>query len=155
MNFSGPCDDRLAIRDLLDSFADAQTREDQELWASCWAEDAVWVTTQGEHRGKDKILAAWLAWNEAYHRARGILCRITLNQSASIVVEGNRAAGRSYFSVATFSQETDGPHLFYGMYRDEYVKVDGRWLFHKRIYESIASVRVGSDPISPKGGGSR
>jgi hypothetical protein len=140
MNFSGPCEDRLAIRDLLDTFADAQTREDRDLWESCWADDGIWVTTQGEHRGKDNILAAWLTWNDAYHRARGILCRVTVNQPAAIVVTGDRALGRSYFSVATFSQETDGPHLFYGMYRDEFVKHDGRWLFKVRIYDSIASV---------------
>jgi uncharacterized protein (TIGR02246 family) len=150
MNFNGPCEDRLAIRDLLDTFADAQTREDEELWASCWADDAVWVTTQGEHRGKDKILAAWLSWNDAYHRARGI-CRVTLNQAAFIHVDGLKATGRSYFSVATFSEDTDGPHLFYGMYRDEFVKQEGRWMFQVRIYESIAKLRSGTSPVAPKG----
>lgn len=152
MNFNGSCEDRLAIRDLLDTFADAQTREDEELWASCWVDDAVWVTTQGEHRGKDKILAAWLAWNEAYHRARG-LCRVTLNQAASIRVEGERASGRSYFSVATFSEDTDGPHLFYGMYRDEFLKQGGIWRFQRRVYESIAKLRTGVSPVAPKGAG--
>jgi uncharacterized protein (TIGR02246 family) len=152
MNFRGPCEDRLAIRDLLDTFADAQTREDQDLWASCWAEDAVWVTTQGEHRGKEKILAAWLSWNDAYHRARGI-CRVTLNQAAEIQIDGDKAIGRSYFSVATFSEDTDGPHVFYGMYRDEYENHGGRWLFKIRIYESIANIRADKRPVAPKGAG--
>lgn len=150
MNFSGPCEDRLAIRDLLDTFADAHTREDRELWASCWADDAVWVTTQGEHRGKEQILAAWLSWNDAYHRARSILFRVTFNQAASIQIDGDSATGRSYFSVATFSQETDGPVHFYGMYRDRYAKSDGRWLFKSRAYDSIASIHSKISPVAPK-----
>lgn len=150
MNFCGSSEDRLAIRDLLDTFADAHTREDRELWASCWADDATWVTTQGEHRGKEQILAAWLSWNNAYHRARSILFRVTFNQAASIQVNGDTAIGRSYFSVATFSQEIDGPLHFYGMYRDEYVKIDKRWLFKVRIYDSIASIHSKITAVSPK-----
>ena len=38
MPFSGPVEDRLAIRELLETYADAVTRQDAEAWGSTWAE---------------------------------------------------------------------------------------------------------------------
>ena len=52
MNFTGPFEDRIDIRELHDSYADAGFRCDMELWLNCFAEDCVWITPFGEVRGK-------------------------------------------------------------------------------------------------------
>ena len=38
----GPIEDRLQIRELIDSYNNAVMRFDGETWASNWAEDRVW-----------------------------------------------------------------------------------------------------------------
>ena len=42
MAFTGPFEDRLAIHELILSYADAINTHDGEAWISCWAEDAEW-----------------------------------------------------------------------------------------------------------------
>ncbi len=42
MSFEGSSEDRLALRDLLDTYADAVSRADGEAWAATWTEDAEW-----------------------------------------------------------------------------------------------------------------
>lgn len=42
MAFSGPLEDRVAIRELIDAYADATMLRDEEAWAALWAEDACW-----------------------------------------------------------------------------------------------------------------
>ena len=39
---SGPIEDRLAIRELVDSYNDAVMRTDGEAWAENWRDDATW-----------------------------------------------------------------------------------------------------------------
>lgn len=40
MAFTGPMEDRLLIRELYDTYADAGSRGDREGWLGCFAEDA-------------------------------------------------------------------------------------------------------------------
>ncbi len=42
MPFTGPAEDRLAIRELLEAYADAVNRCDAVGWGATWAEDAEW-----------------------------------------------------------------------------------------------------------------
>ena len=41
MAFSGPLEDRIAIRELLETYANAACRVDAEAWGSTWAEDGL------------------------------------------------------------------------------------------------------------------
>ena len=45
MAFSGSVEDRLAIRDLLDIYADGVNQRSVEIWGSTWAEDSEWNLT--------------------------------------------------------------------------------------------------------------
>ena len=63
MPFSGPTEDRLAIRELMDIYADAVNQRDTALWASTWAEDSAWklpvIPGMENLSGKDTILGSW------------------------------------------------------------------------------------------------
>ena len=63
MPFSGPIEDRLAIRELLDIYADAVNQRDTELWASTWAEESSWklpvIPGMENVSGKENIINAW------------------------------------------------------------------------------------------------
>jgi len=60
MSSSGPIEDRLSIRELVDSYNDAVMRFDGDAWSANWAEDAVWnLPGAGEIAGRSAILTVW------------------------------------------------------------------------------------------------
>ena len=58
--FSGPIEDRLAIRELHDSYCDAVLRTDPDDWGSLWTEDAVWSLMGTEVVGRENIVKLWV-----------------------------------------------------------------------------------------------
>ena len=42
MPFTGPLEDRLAIRELMNTHAHGVMLKDAEIWGSVWADDAYW-----------------------------------------------------------------------------------------------------------------
>jgi len=133
MPFTGPVEDRLAIRELIETYADAVCRHDAEDWGATWAEDGVWslpdYPEMGEVHGREAIVQTWKAAMEHYP---GIVFVAT---PGSIVVEGDRATVRSYTSE-TYDQggvtKRDR-----GRYDDICVKRHGQWLFLSRTFKNI------------------
>jgi uncharacterized protein (TIGR02246 family) len=142
MNFTGPLEDRIAIRELLETFADALAREDVDLLATCWMDESVWVTPQGKEEGKEAIVASWARYTEAYRRGTGVVYRATFYQPATINIDGEQATGTTYFSVVTFTDQGVAPNVFAGAYAEEYQKVAGKWHFKSRQYQAIDKLRV-------------
>lgn len=133
MAFSGPLEDRVALRELLDAYADAVTRCHVEDWSACWAEDAQWSLPDypeiGTTCGKAAIVAMWV---EAMKHYPGIMFEAW---PGAIVVNGSSATMRSYTSEVY--DQNGATKRDRGLYDDECVKVDGRWLFRKRIFRNI------------------
>lgn len=133
MPFTGPAEDRLAIRDLLDAYSDAVCRVDAEAWGALWAEDGEWALPDypeiGTTHGRVTIVAMWVAAMANYP---GILFVTT---PGSIEVDGDRAMVRAYTSEV-FDQ--DGiTKRDRGEYHDICVKIDGRWLFQRRSFRNL------------------
>ena len=59
MSFTGPLEDRIAIRELHGTYADTAFRSDMAGWLDCWTDDCVWVTPFGEVRGKEAMTEQW------------------------------------------------------------------------------------------------
>lgn len=133
MPFEGPIEDRLALRELIDSYADAVVRADADAWGATWAEDGVWSMPDypefPETRGRDAIVTMWV---EAMKHYPGI---IFTAGPGSIVVEGDRATMRSYTSEV-YDQE-GVTKRDRGVYEDICVKRDGKWLFQSRTFRNI------------------
>ncbi|MFM6853781.1 MAG: nuclear transport factor 2 family protein [Sphingopyxis sp.] len=133
MPFTGPAEDRLAIRDLLDIYADAVTRCDAQAWGATWAEDAQWSLPDypeiGTTHGRTAIVAMWV---EAMKSYPGIMFEAW---PGSIVIDGERAIVRSYTSEV---YEMDGAtKRDRGVYEDVCVKQNGQWLFASRSFRNI------------------
>lgn len=133
MPFTGPTEDRLAIRELLDAYADAVTRCDAEAWGATWADDAEWSLPDypeiGTTRGKPAIVAMWV---EAMKAFPGIMFEAW---PGSIEVDGERATVRSYTSEV---YDQDGlTKRDRGQYDDICVKNGGKWLFRSRSFRNI------------------
>jgi len=125
---SGPLEDRVAIRELVESYNDAVMRFDAEAWAENWVDDAVWsLPGAGEIAGKRKIVSQWKQMMSAFSFV-GFYA-----SAGSLVVEGDRA-------TATWWQQEmlhgkDGTKIVvHGRYEDAYAKRSGRWYFTKRAY---------------------
>lgn len=133
MSFTGPAQDRQEIRELLDAYADAVTRNDADAWAATWAEDSQWSMPDypefGTTTGKDAIVAMWL---EAMKGFPGIMFQAW---PGAIEIDGDTAQVRSY-TAEVYDQ--DGlTKRDRGMYEDVCVKIDGRWLFKSRSFRNI------------------
>ena len=133
MTFTGPFEDRLAIRELLDTYADAVTRRDADACGVTWAGAGVWwmrdypdFLTQ---EGRANIVGLWV---EAMKQFPGILFQAW---AGSIDVDGDTAKVRSYTSEV-YDQEglTKRDR---GAYDDVCVKRDGKWLFKSRTFRNL------------------
>ena len=112
--FSGPIEDRLAIRELHDSYCDAVLRKDPDDWGALWTEDAVWSLMGTEVIGRENIVNLWNGAMSQFDTASGRY------QTHEILVENGE------------------PRVAGGRYDDEFVKIDGQWLYSKRIFVVVA-----------------
>ncbi len=128
--FSGPIEDRLAVRERIEAYSDAVFRHDAEAWIAGWAEDAVWRLPGFEVSGRAAIKAAW----------EGAMAGFTLAAffatPGSIVVDGDRAKVRAY-TQEILLLAAGGLRKIVGAYDDDLIKVGGVWLFASRAYEVL------------------
>ena len=134
MAFSGPIEDRLAIRELMDIYADAVNQRDAELWGSTWAEGSSWklpvIPGMENVAGKENIVAAWKAGMAMFPF---IFMSISVGD---IQVDGDTATARAY--TTEVGTTLDGTEIRpRGQYDDKLIKVDGEWLFIERIFNSL------------------
>ena len=133
MAFTGAAEDRLAIRELLDIYADAVTRCDAEAWAGTWADESEWSLPDypeiGTIKGKDAIVAMWV---EAMKHYPGLMFEAW---PGSIEIDGNLAKVGSY--TAEVYVQAGVTVRDRGVYDDVCVKIDGRWLFKSRSFRNI------------------
>ena len=143
MAFTGPLEDRVAIRELMDTHAHGVMAKDAELWGSMWADDAFWALPEypdlaGFH-GKEAIVAAWVESMKHYGLDNCTKPMVYFMQPGSIEVEGDRAKSVAY-TIEIFDDPATGKRIHAtGRYDDELRKADGRWLFTRREYRTVFS----------------
>lgn len=122
--------DRLEIQDLVAAFADAVNRRNPRLVSARCHPDVTftvpgWADLQGVEpmvQFLSQILGHWEV----------ILHSIT---SGHVSVDGDAATGGWYI---TEYGRRDGDEVYLaGLYRDDYVRMDGRWLFKGRSFQSM------------------
>lgn len=135
-NFEGPVEDRLAIRELLDSYGDSVTRRDKDLCASCWSRDGRWKPGHTVFVGRDNILTHWISILKSNRGIKGANTRLFLQSPGSIVVTGDEGKGWAYTSELIVDHNNMTYHLN-GMYSDRYVREEGRWVFLERVFRKL------------------
>lgn len=130
MAFVGSPEDRLAIRERIESYADAVFQRDDAAWGANWAEDGVWSLMGTQVKGKANIVAMW---REAM---AGFSFVSFFGNPGAIAIHGDTAEVRVY--TLEFLVETGGKaRRVVGQYDDRLVKQNGQWLFQSRVYRIL------------------
>ena len=149
--------DRAEIEDLMARYLFAIDYFDWDAYVAVFAEDGELEFASGKSKGREAIRAAVTSFAQGigrfYHTEDGkpAILRHVILQS-SIRVEGNRAWGRSlWLEMANHGPGDTMKMGTYGIYEDEFKKVDGHWLIARRnvLNEFIANRRSG--PENPVG----
>jgi len=124
----GPIEDRLAIRELVESYNDAVMRFDGDAWAENWRDYATWhLPGAGPIQGKSNFYPMWKQAMSGFEFV-GFFA-----SAGPILVDGDTAHGTWY--QQEFLHQKDGTKRnVTGRYEDDYVKVGGRWYFQQRVY---------------------
>jgi ketosteroid isomerase-like protein len=111
---------------LVHCYADAVCRRDADQWASCWADDGVWVL-DAERRvhGRGPIVAQWTTEMAKYQA----VIQLVANGDAS--VDGDQATGRWY--IHEYNRRANGSSaILVAYYDDVYGRIGDGWLFARR-----------------------
>lgn len=131
MRFEGSVEDRLAIRELCESYGDAVCRHDLKDWRALWIEESEWSHPDvGSLKGLDSIAAAVGSAMAHYPLI------VFISTPGSISVHGERATGRDYTSELVTDNERK-TYRMSGVYEDTYHKRGGQWLFQARHFHIL------------------
>lgn len=126
VRFSGAEADRIAIRELHATYADAASRQDKQQWLDCFADGGVWDTSAGAIAGKDALAARW---DELFATMDAMLF---VSVTGAIHVDGDTATATDH--VREVARIGGAVMKFAARYEDECVRVDGAWRFARRRY---------------------
>jgi ketosteroid isomerase-like protein len=136
MTFTGPLEDRLALHELVASYADAVSRRDAQDWGDLWAEDGVWCVPSfpslARVEGRETIRSAWQVAMDNFS------LNVMVQTLGAVDVQGNTATGRAYHNELATNMDGE-THTALGLYEDEYIRNDGVWQFAKRTYTPLHS----------------
>ena len=127
-------DDRWAVFDLIARYAECVDEGDVEAYAGLFAPDGVVEHGSGRCEGRDEV-RDWVAGLLAMNRiGPGSRLRHVLGTP---IIRGNSevCTARTYMMIPR--QEEDGSVTLplVGTYLDSCAKIDGRWLFTRRIIQ--------------------
>ena len=126
----GGTTDRLAIRELIERYSLAVTTRNYELLGSCFAPDATWAV--GEPIGIGMHGAEAIVKFIAERQALGRFSFQGVGAIALDAIGETTASGTVAIHEAALRGDDDTPLKLFGLYRDEYVRLDGSWRFQSR-----------------------
>jgi ketosteroid isomerase-like protein len=145
---SGVARDRAEIADLLARYLFAMDWHDADAYAECFAEDGVLDYAMGTTVGREAIRAEATVFKQNIGRifvdwqGNPAKLRHLVHQKA-LRVEGDRAWHTGlWWEMTNGGPEGSVATPSFGIYEDELVRVDGRWLFARRkIYNEFLQGR--------------
>lgn len=131
MTFNGSLQDRIAIRELIDTYNSAVIRRDSDAWRNTWTDDATWVLLGTEVNGLDHIFGAWEAAMAGFEFVSFMACPGTLE------IDQDNGSGTVHVAETLVTLDKQQRNIF-GLYADDYHKnSDGEWQFSRRDYSIL------------------
>lgn len=127
MAFTGPVEDRLAIRELYGAYGDASWRGDREQWVDCFTPDGRWSSHLFDATGHEALRETWNGlWKDWDTVA-------FLGEIGAIEISGDTAGVRSY-AREVVKMKNGTIFKLCGRYDDTLAKLEGEWKFQWRAY---------------------
>jgi hypothetical protein len=137
--------DRLAIRELVDAYADCADRRDAEGQKALFTEDTHFVVyMEGEGSEPTQALDGREALTPVFDDLNRYQATMHFNGQSTISLDGDRATGESYCIAHHLFTEAGERKLMIAWlrYGDTFVKLDRAWLFAERnLYVEWAETR--------------
>jgi len=130
MAFEGPLEDRVAIRELIETYADAVFQRDEAAWGATWAEKSSWSLGGLEVEGRANIVGLWRQAMAGFPFAAFVAT------PGAISVSGDRGTARVY-ATEVLGLPDGKTRRIIGQYNDALVKENGKWLFQRRDYKIL------------------
>lgn len=132
---TGPVEDLLAIRALVEAYADAVFRHDGDQWINTWAPgpepEPTWNLLGNALTGRETILGAWKHAMGDFSLT-GFFCT-----PGMIYAEGDKGESRIWVQEILKPKNGGDVRRIIGRYDDSYVKIDGRWYIARRDYQIL------------------
>ncbi|WEK47780.1 MAG: nuclear transport factor 2 family protein [Candidatus Andeanibacterium colombiense] len=147
--------DRAEIEDLMARYLFAIDYFDWDAYVATFAPDGELEFASGTSKGRDAIRTAVTNFSKSigkfYHTADGNPAKLRHVILQHVIrVEGDHAWGRSQWLEMANHGEGDQPKIgTYGMYEDEFVKLDGHWLIKRRNVLNDFIPKRGTGPENP------
>ena len=117
---TGSLEDRIAIRELRETYADAVVRADPVDWAKVWTKDGHWTLMGTAVEGRDAIVAMWTQAMSG-HDAVSFHCI-----PSATMIDGDCATGRC--QTQEIMRTKDGTTRVTGrLYEDEMIRQENGW----------------------------
>ena len=131
---TGSLEDRIAIRELHEAYADAVVRADAVDWAKVWTKDAHWTLMATAVEGREAIVALWT-------QAMSGLDAVSFHcMPSATMIDGDRATGRC--QTLEIMRTKDGTtRVIGGLYGDEMIRQDDGWRYSRRVYRIVAEYK--------------
>jgi 3-phenylpropionate/cinnamic acid dioxygenase small subunit len=134
-------EDRAQIEDLQARYLFALDHFDLDTYVSTFTEDGVLDIIEYKVKGRDEIRKAIEKSRDVFDQSsgdgpKGPYPATGRHNITNIVikVDGDKAVGRAYwFHYSNNNPERKAVFDGYGHYEDEMIKVNGQWLFSKRV----------------------
>jgi ketosteroid isomerase-like protein len=127
-------EDRLDVMDLVARYAECVDSGDVAGYAALFTEDGVIEHSAGTVRGRGEIQA----WVEGVVKRGGVGKESRVKHVMGLPVirgDGERATSRAYVTIPRHMESGEIVIRLAGTYFDDCVKVDGQWLFEKRVIQ--------------------
>jgi SnoaL-like domain len=127
--------DRLAIRELVDAYAQCADRRDAHGQKSLFTEDTHFVVyMDGQGSEASQVLDGREALTPVFDDLNRYQATMHFNGQSTITLDDDRATGESYcIAHHLFTDNGDRKLMVAWLrYGDTFVKVDGAWLFAER-----------------------
>lgn len=144
---SSYAEDRAQIEDLQARYLFALDSFDMDTYVSTFTEDGILDIVEYQVQGRDEIRKSLEesrpVFDPSSENSEGLYRPTSRHNITNIVlkIDGDKATGRAYwFHYGNNNPERKAEIDAYGHYEDEMVKVNGQWLFSKRVIynESVA-----------------
>lgn len=126
--------DRLAIRDIIDSYSNAVSRRDWDLLSDIFAENGIWrVRGVGEDREVESRAAVVEAVSSVVSSFEFL---VQMPHAPNIVLSGDTATATTVMQEIVRVNADTGLAL-YGIYYDRLVRTESGWKFAERRFQAV------------------